>query len=88
MHKADKNKPLNQRKKNLNKAISKTRYIVERCFGTMKRLFGMSRASYMGTVKVNAQFTMKAMCMNLLKAANKLCLLPIEAEEVRLQNVG
>lgn len=88
MHKADRNKPLNQRKKNLNKAISKTRYIVEQCFGTMKRLFGMSRASYMGTVKVNAQFTIKAMCMNLLKAANKICLLPIGAGDVRPERVG
>jgi IS5 family transposase len=75
MHKAQRNKPLTQRQKNANKRISKTRYIVEQCFGTMKRLFGMARASYLGTAKVNAQFTIKAMCMNLLKAANKICLL-------------
>lgn len=74
MHKAQRNKPLSPRQKSANKRISKTRYIVEQCFGTMKRLFGMSRASYTGTKKVNAQFTLKAICLNLLKAANKICL--------------
>lgn len=76
MHKAQRHKALTVRQRGANKRISKTRYIVEQCFGTMKRLFGMARASYMGTHKVNAQVTIKAMCMNLLKAANKICLLP------------
>ena len=40
----------------------------------MKRLFGMSRASYIGTKKVNVQLTLNAICLNLLKAANKICL--------------
>lgn len=83
MHRAYKNKPLTTRQKSANKRISKTRYIVEQCFGTLKRLFKMGRASYMGTVKVNGQMLMKAMCMNLLKAANKICLLPISTGEVR-----
>jgi transposase, IS5 family len=48
MHKAQRNRPLSQRQRNANKAISKTRYTVEQCFGTMKRLFGMARASYLG----------------------------------------
>jgi transposase, IS5 family len=85
MHKAQRNKALTQRQRNANKAISKTRYIVEQCFGTMKRLFGMSRASYLGTEKVNAQFTIKAMCLNLLKAANKICLLPALVGSARAQ---
>lgn len=79
MHRAAKNKPLTVRQKNANKRISKTRYIVEQSFGTLKRLFKMGRASYMGTVKVNGQMLIKAMCMNLLKAANKICLHPIQA---------
>ena len=79
MHRAAKNKPLTARQKNANKRISKTRYIVEQSFGTLKRLFKMGRASYMGTAKVNGQMLIKAMCMNLLKAANKICLLPIQA---------
>lgn len=83
MHKAQRNKPLTPRQKNANKRMSKTRYIVEQCFGTIKRLFGMARASYMGTTKVNAQFTMKAMCLNLLKAANKICLTSETAGAIR-----
>jgi transposase, IS5 family len=54
MHKAQRNRPLSQRQRNANKAISKTRYTVEQCFGTMKRLFGMARASYLGAEKLNA----------------------------------
>ena len=55
-----------------NQLISKKRYIVEQCFGTIKRLFRMGRASYFGTVKVNAQVILKSICMNLKKAANKI----------------
>ena len=83
MHKAQRNKPMSSRQKSANKRISKTRYIVEQCFATMKRLFGMSRASCIGTKKVNAQFTLKAICLNLLKAANKICLKTESAAAVR-----
>ena len=72
MHRAYKNKPLSARQKLANKLISKKRYIVEQCFGTAKRLFIMGRASYFGTVKVNARVILKSICMNLKKAANKI----------------
>jgi len=72
MHRAYKNKPLSTRQKLANKLISKKRYIVEQCFGTAKRLFRMGRASYFGTIKVNAQVMLKSICMNLRKAANKI----------------
>lgn len=72
MHKAKKNKPLTARQKLANRLISKKRYIVEQCFGTGKRLFNMGRASYMSTIKVNAQMILKSICMNLTKAANKI----------------
>lgn len=72
MHRAAKNKPLTARQKLANRLISKKRYIVEQCFGTLKRLFSMGRASYLGTLKVNAQVLLKSMCINLLKAANKI----------------
>jgi transposase, IS5 family len=75
MHKAGRNRPLSERKKQANVKMSKTRWIVEQGFGTMKRLFGFTRASYFGTAKVNAQLTMKSLCVNLLKAANKLSVL-------------
>jgi IS5 family transposase len=74
MHRAYKNRPLTARQIKANKLIGKTRYIVEQSFGTVKRLFAMGRSRYLGTHKVNAQFMLKAMCMNLLKAANKITL--------------
>lgn len=72
MHKAQKNKPLSDRQKLINKLISKKRFIVEQSFGTLKRIFSFTRASYMTKPKVNAQFRLKAICFNLLKALNKV----------------
>jgi IS5 family transposase len=83
MHKAQRNRPLTARQKQANKLISRRRYIVEQCFGTAKRLFGMARASYLGTHKVNAQVILKSICMNLLKAANKIFIDPISQGAVR-----
>ncbi len=74
MHRAYKNKPVTARQIKANTIISKTRHIVEQSFGTAKRLFAMGRSRYLGMHKVNAQFMLKAMCMNLLKAANKITL--------------
>ena len=55
-----------------NKLISKTRFKIEQVFGTIKRKFKFTRASYFTTKKVQAQFTLKAICNNLLKAINKI----------------
>ena len=76
MHKAVINKPLSGRQKTANKLIAQRRYRVEQFFGTLKRKFGFARARYLTTVKVNAQMLMKGMCANLLKAANKVTLMP------------
>ncbi|WP_395167301.1 transposase [Francisella salimarina] len=70
LKKAVRNKPLTKRQKSRNILISKTRYKVERCLGTMKRKFNFARASYFSTVKVNAQAFLKAICFNALKAVN------------------
>lgn len=72
MYRAYKNKPLTKRMKQFNKLIAKTRYRIEQSFGTIKRRFSYQKASYFTTEKVNAQFTLKAMCLNLLKACNKI----------------
>ena len=72
MYKAFRNKPLTKRMSQFNKLISKTRWRIEQCFGTIKRLFSYEKASYFTTGKVDAQFKMKAMCLNLLKAINKV----------------
>ena len=72
MHKAQKNKPLTNRQKLANKLISQKRFIVEQGFGTLKRIFSFARASYLTKTKVCGQFTLKAICFNLLKAINKV----------------
>ncbi len=70
MEKAKKNKPLTHWQKLFNRLISKSRYKVEQGFGTLKRKFNMSRASYISSAKVQAQVTLKAIAFNLLKALN------------------
>ena len=72
MYKATKKRNLTPKQSLFNKLVSKVRWRVEQCFGTMKRMFGMDRASYFTIQKVNGQFKMKAMCLNLLKAINKV----------------
>ncbi|WP_115437358.1 IS5 family transposase [Neisseria meningitidis] len=47
-------------------------YVVEQSFGTLHRKFRYARAAYFGLLKVSAQSHLKAMCLNLLKAANRL----------------
>ena len=76
MRKAARNRPLRQSEKRFNKLISKRRFRVEQCFGTMKRLFGLDRARYFGLAKTHAQLAMAAISQNLLKAANKIILNP------------
>lgn len=72
MYKKPKGKAMTIWQKRFNKAVSKRRFIVEQSFGTLKRRFKFSKASYFSTKKVNAQFTLKAICLNLLKAVNKI----------------
>lgn len=75
MFKAVRYKSLTGIQKLINRFISKERYIVEQCNGTLKRIFGFARASYMTQEKVDAQFCFKAICFNLLKAHNKALVL-------------
>jgi transposase, IS5 family len=74
MEKAKKNKPLTHWQKTFNQMVSKVRYRVEQCFGTLKRRFHFSRASYFTAAKVQGQMTLKAIAYNLLKALNKTVL--------------
>jgi IS5 family transposase len=76
MHRAARNRPLTKRQKLINKLISKKRYIIEQGVGTLKRLFRFTRASSMTRLKVAAQFWLKAICFNLLKASNKATVQP------------
>jgi IS5 family transposase len=68
MCKAARNRPLTEADKEKNRSISKRRFIVERCFGTLKRQFKFVRASYCSTLKVQGQMILKAIAFNLLKA--------------------
>lgn len=72
MHKASRNQPLTEFQRAENQLIKKHRYVIEQCFGTLKRRFGFRRASYFSQEKVNAQSLLKALCHNLLKAINKV----------------
>jgi IS5 family transposase len=76
MHRKSRGKPMTNWQKKFNKAVSKNRFRVEQTFGTLKRRFKFSRASYKTTIKVQAQFTLKSICLNLLKAVNKVTLIP------------
>jgi IS5 family transposase len=70
MYSAYKNKPLRSWQKVFNKLVSKIRFKVEQGFGTLKRRFKFTRASYFGTDKVLGQCLLKAIAFNLLKAVN------------------
>ncbi|MBG9075743.1 transposase, partial [Neisseria meningitidis] len=72
MRKACRNRPLTETQTKRNRYLSKTRYVVEQSFGTLHRKFRYARAAYFGLIKVSAQSHLKAMCLNLLKAANRL----------------
>ncbi|MDK6727507.1 transposase, partial [Neisseria mucosa] len=64
--------PLTEAQTKRNRYLSKTRYVVEQSFGMLHRKFRYARAAYFGLLKVSAQSHLKAMCLNLLKAANRL----------------
>ena len=72
MRKAHRNRPLTEAQTKRNRYLSKTRYVVEQSFGTLHRKFRYARVAYFGLCKVSAQSHLKAMCLNLLKAANRL----------------
>ena len=72
MHKAKRGKPLTSGQKLFDKVVSKTRFRVEQCFGTLKRKCCFSRSSYMGLDKTWGQFTAKAIAFNLNKALRQV----------------
>lgn len=72
MRKACRNRPLTEAQTKRNRYLSKTRYVVEQSVGTLHRKFRYARSTYFGLIKVSAQSHLKAMCLNLLKAANRL----------------
>jgi len=68
MHRAYRNRPLTEWERQRNKLISKKRYVVERVFGTLKQRYGMARASYLGTAKVQGELLLSSLAYNLKRA--------------------
>lgn len=68
--KATRNNPLSPTAKRFNKLVSKTRYKVERVFGSIKSWFRSSGARYVGLSKTHTQHVMEAIAYNLYRAPN------------------
>ena len=58
---------ITKRQQRINVAISKTRYKVERTFGSMHRWFGAGIARYVGLSKTHAQHIMESIAYNLYR---------------------
>lgn len=72
MNKAVKGRQLTEQEKKWNKFISKTRWIIERTFGTIKKVQGYVRSRYLGMDKVEMEFHLHALAHNMRKVVN-LC---------------
>lgn len=67
MHKGTRGHEITERQQCINVAISKTRYKVERTFGSMHRWFGAGIARYVGLSKTHAQHIMESIAYNLYR---------------------
>ena len=67
-HKAYRNRPLTQAEKRFNILISKSRRVVERTFGSIKRWFGTGWARYKGLKKMHTPRVIEAIAHNLKRA--------------------
>ena len=72
MYKAARGRSITPYEQSRNHDIKAKRWVIEQSFGTLKRRFGFSKAKYFGQAKVLGQCYLKAMCLNLLKASNKV----------------
>jgi IS5 family transposase len=67
--KAYRNRPLTVWEKCYNKLIGRSRYKIERVFGSIKRWFGRLEARYVGLAKTHGQHVLEAMAYNLYRLA-------------------
>ncbi len=65
--KAYRNRPLSSLEKRYNKLIGRSRYKIERVFGSIKRWFGRLEARYVGMAKTHGQHVIEAMAYNLYR---------------------
>ena len=70
MRKKPKGKAMSHWNRLRNKLISRRRFVTERTFGTLKRTYGLSRARYLGLVKIHAEVIVKSVAYNLKRALN------------------
>ena len=68
MHKAYRNRPLTRWQVVFNKLVSKTRWVVERTFGSIKKWFGGGKARYIGLRKTHTQHVLQAIAYNLKRS--------------------
>ena len=65
--KAARNRPLSRWEKRYNTLIGRSRYKIERVFGSIKRWFGRLSARYMGLAKTHGQHGLEAIAYNLYR---------------------
>ena len=65
--KAYRKRPLSVWEKHYNKRIGRSRYKIERVFGSIKRWFGRLEARYVGLMKTHGQHVLEAMAYNLYR---------------------
>jgi transposase, IS5 family len=65
--KAHRNRPLYVWEKRYNQLIGRSRYKIERVFGSIKRWFGSLEARYVGLSKTHGQHVLEAMAYNLYR---------------------
>ena len=65
--KAYRNRPLTIWEKRYNQRIARSRYKIERIFGSIKRWFGGLTARYVGLMKTHGQHVLEAMAYNLYR---------------------
>ena len=65
--KAYRNKPLTIWEKRYNKLIGRSRYKIERVFGSIKHWFGRLEARYVGMAKTHGQHVLEAIAYNLYR---------------------
>lgn len=68
--KATRKHPLSSTAKRFDKLVAKTRYKVERVFGSIKSWFRSGKACYIGLDKMHTQHVMEAIAYNLYRAPN------------------
>lgn len=69
-YRATRGKPLTKAQTKHNKQVAKTRYMVERTFGSMVRWFGAGAARYIGIDKTHTQHVLESIAYNLKRMPN------------------